>query len=381
MTPLRCHVCREEALSPSPLYPRFSRVTSDCKLWPSGGQLGTCGNCGCVQTSVDDEWRKEIAAIYQSYTIYYQAAGAEQSVFEQTSGEAIPRSDQLLSQVQQSLDLPTTGRLIDIGCGNGGFLRSFHRHFPDWELAGLEWDDKYRSEVESIPGVERLYAGGLESVPGQFDAISLVHVLEHIEAPEEFLRKVKEKLKPEANLIIQLPHYVDNPFELFVADHATHFDVNTIRVLLDRVGFHIDRIETTWVPKELSVVARNSASESHFSDVRTPSLPTTLEWLELVLKDARAIAQRSSRFGLFGTSIAAAWMFGELGDNISFFVDEDANRSGGKYFGRPIYQPSTVPGDSDVYVVLAPKVSRLVTDRLKSSVVRYHEVPAFPDGK
>jgi SAM-dependent methyltransferase len=376
---MRCHVCQEKALVPSSLYPRFKRVTSDCKPWPSGGQLGTCGNCGCVQTFVDDVWRKEIAAIYKSYTIYYQAAGAEQNVFEQTSGRSVPRSDQLLAQVQQSSDLPRTGRLLDIGCGNGGFLRSFHRHFPEWDLAGLEWDDKYRSEVESIPSVERLFAGGLESVPGQFDAISLVHVLEHIEAPAEFLKKVKEKVRPGAHLIIQLPHYVDNPFELFVADHATHFDVNTIRALLDRAGFLIDRIETTWVPKELSIIARNLPPVSHLDAVATPSLSTVLNWLDLVLKDAQSIARHSSRFGLFGTSIAAAWMFGELSEDISFFVDEDVHRSGGTYFSLPIHQPSTVPEDSDVYVALAPKVSSQVSRRLGSALVRYHEVPELPE--
>ena len=377
---MRCHVCQQPALVTSPLYSRFKRVTSDCKPWPSGGQLGTCGNCGCVQTFADDVWRKEIAAIYKSYTIYYQAAGAEQNVFEQTSGRAVPRSDQLLARVQESSDLSATGRLLDIGCGNGGFLRSFHRHFPEWALAGLEWDDKYRSEVESIPGVERLFAGGLEAVPGQFDAISLIHVLEHIEAPETFLQKVKEKLKPGAHLIIQLPHFVDNPFELFVADHATHFDVNTIRALLDRAGYRIDRIETTWVPKELSIIARNLDPVSRFAAVPTPSLSTVLDWLEMVLKDAESIARRSSRFGLFGTSIAAAWMFGELGEEVSFFVDEDVNRSGGNYFGRPIYQPSTIPEESDVYVVLAPEVSSQVSRRLGSTGVRYHKVPE-PEGR
>jgi SAM-dependent methyltransferase len=334
-----------------------------------------------VQTFVDDAWRDEIAAIYKSYTIYYQGAGAEQSVFEQTSGQAVARSDQLLAQVQRSADLPITGRLIDIGCGNGGFLRSFHRHFPEWKLAGLEWDDKYRSEIESIPGVERLYAGGLESVPGQFEAISLVHVLEHIEGPEEFLRKVKEKLKPGAHLIIQLPHYVDNPFELFVADHATHFDVNTIRALLDRVGFQIDRIETGWVPKELSIIARNLGPVSRSCAVSTPPISIVLSWLGGVLEEAQAIAQHSPRFGLFGTSIAAAWMFGELGDKVSFFVDEDLNRSGGTYFSLPIHQPSTVPEESDVYVVLAPKISSQVSRRLRSATVRYHKVPEIPEGQ
>jgi SAM-dependent methyltransferase len=375
---LRCHLCGEDALEVDPLFAKFKRVTSDCKQWPAGGELGTCRHCGTVQAFVNDEWRKEIAAIYQSYTIYYQGAGAEQNVFELNSGQSSARSDRLLDRVGKLPGFPSTGRLLDIGCGNGGFLRSFSRFFPGWKLAGSEWDDKYRSQVEAIPRVERLYSGPLQDVPGTFDAISLVHVLEHIEAPRQFLDQVKQKLAPDGLLIIQLPYYVENPFELFVADHATHFDRNTIAILLDAAGFRIERVETEWIPKELSVIARNSASAGKSAPVPVTSLSASLQWLDSVVSEAQSIAKDSPRFGIFGTSIAGAWAFGALDKWVSFFVDEDANRVGGSYFDRPIYGPATVPDGSDVYVPLAPKLSRLVCNRLRSSNVRYHEVPEAP---
>lgn len=375
---LRCHVCGEHALVVDPLFAKFRRVTSDCKQWPAGGQLGTCRLCGTVQASINDEWRQEIAAIYHSYTIYYQAAGAEQNVFEQTSGQLSTRSDRLLDRIKELPGFPSTGRLLDIGCGNGGFLRSFSRSFPGWNLAGSEWDDKYRSEVEGIRGVERLYCGPLQDVPEMFDAISLVHVLEHIEAPRQFLDQVKQKLAPDGFLLIQLPYYVENPFELFVADHATHFDPNTITTLLDSAGFRVELVETQWIPKELSVIARNSAPVAKPPLVPLRSLSASLQWLDSVVADARAVARNSAQFGLFGTSIAGAWAFGELEDWVSFFVDEDSERIGGRYFDRPIHSPSTVPADSDVYVPLAPEISRQVSNRLRSSTVKYHEVPEPP---
>jgi SAM-dependent methyltransferase len=299
-------------------------------------------------------------------------------VFELNSGHSSARSDRLLDRVGQLPGFPSAGRLLDIGCGNGGFLRSFSRFFPGWKLAGSEWDDKYRSQVEAIPRVERLYSGRLQDVPGTFDAISLVHVLEHIEAPRQFLDQVKRKLAPDGLLIIQLPYYVENPFELFVADHATHFDRNTIATLLDAAGFRIEQVETEWIPKELSVIARNSASIGKPPPVPVISLSASLQWLNTVVSEAQSIAKNSPRFGIFGTSIAGAWAFGALEKWVSFFVDEDSNRVGGSYFDRPIHGPSTVPNDSDVYVPLAPKLSRLVCNRLRSSNVRYHEVPEAP---
>ncbi len=376
---MRCHVCDNEALRLFPDFPGFKRVTSDCKPWPEGGQLGICQSCGCVQALVNETWQKESAEIYKSYTIYHQGGGAEQGVFE-SSGLGSARSDRLLTALKRLDQMPKTGRLLDLGCGNGGFLKSFHGHFPDWQLAGLEWDDKYRSQVEALPGVERLFTGPLAEVPGHFDAISMIHVLEHIEAPRQHLESVKAKLKPGGLLIIELPYYVENPFELFVADHASHFDSNTIRALLGLAGFRVGHLETQWVPKELSIVAQNNppvAAESPVPDLRWIS--SVISWLRSVATDARALAHDSPRFGLFGTSIAAAWLFGELGNGIAFFVDEDPNRVGGDYFGLPVYHPSTVPAGSDVYVGLAPKLSYTVANRLQSSSVRYHRVPLFPE--
>lgn len=215
-------------------------------------------------------------------------------------------------------------------------------------------------------------------MPGQFDAVSLVHVLEHIEAPLDLLRKVLGKLRPGGLLFIQLPYYVENPFELFVADHASHFDRHTVRFLLDQAGFRVDTISTNWVSKEISIVARRLPPGRHPEDALPPSaLPAMLDWLRSVIEHARTIASTSRNFGIFGTSIAGTWLFAEIGPWVRYFVDEDSNRTGRPYLGLPVLHPSEVPEDGDVYVALAPVISKEVVRRLRSSGARYHEVAAL----
>ena len=63
------------------------------------------------------------------------------------------------------MELPARGRLLDLGCGNGSFLSAWSRLVPGWSLAGSEVSDKYRREVESIPGVEQLYTVDLDAIP------------------------------------------------------------------------------------------------------------------------------------------------------------------------------------------------------------------------
>jgi len=373
-----CHVCACDTLEIFPAFAQLRRVTSDCKPWPAGGQLGVCAACGCVQAAIDERWRAEADQIYRDYTIYYQSGGTEQSVFDQTSGTAATRSDRLVARLAEQVELPTSGRWLDVGCGNGGFLGSFARRFPAWTLAGVEYDAKYRTQVEAIPGVERLYTGDLAEVPGEFDAISLIHVLEHIENPRRFLASVQAKLRPGGWLIVELPHYADNPFELLIADHATHYGLETASALLEREGFRLVQTSDCWIPKELTLVARNEAPVPGRVPAAVREAGPMLGWLAAVVADGRRFASEAGRFGLFGTSIAGTWLYGELADAVQFFVDEDPGRVGGEHFGRPIQGPAEVPAGSEVYVGLPPKIARAVVARLSRAGVRYRAAPELP---
>jgi len=362
------------------LVPEFSqlkRVTSDCRPWSAGGRLGTCDVCATVQTVVDAQWQAECREIYQSYAIYAQGGGAEQRVFDSSSGASASRSDQLLDRLAEVVEIPKQGRLIDIGCGNGGFLRSFSRRHPGWRLSGSEFDEKHRASIETIPGFEEFFSGDVRDLPGEFDICSLIHVLEHIEGPRKFLGSVRTKLKVGGLLVVELPSFQQNPFELLIADHATHFEPATIEALLADAQFTSLHVTGEWIPKELSIVARALPPIAERTRPRSEDhLSSAIHWLDTVRRDAKDVAQHAASFGIFGTSIAATWLFGELDGKAGFFVDEDPDRVGGKHLGLPIYRPSNVTAGSDVYVVLPPKISTAVAARLGSSGVRYHSVPA-----
>ena len=230
-----CHLCGEAGLAefldfraPSPHYLRLPP-------WPAGGRLCGCPNCGSVQKLVDAVWNREVEELYAGYAIYDQAEGAEQAVFD-PSGTAASRSRRLLAALcenrlspsgrgagDEGEWLPATGRMLDVGCGNGAMLarlRRCHRL-----VAGRHGTQRTgtRRQVEGISGVESLYTCPPEEVPGQFNAITLIHVLEHIPEPAAFLKHLLPKLVPGGLLVVELPHQLANPFELLIADHCTLF--------------------------------------------------------------------------------------------------------------------------------------------------------------
>ena len=194
-------------------------------------------------------WLETIAQIYDAYTIYHQSPGQEQAVFDGASGASEPRSERLLRRLLTECALPANGRLLDIGCGNGVLLRTFSGIAPTWTLAGADLDDRHRATVEQIPGVVRFYAGPAEQIPDQFDVITMQHVLEHVPEPVDLLGKLSERLNPGAVLFIQIPNILDNPFDLMVVDHSSHFAPDTVRSAVERVGLRPVVLATDWAPR------------------------------------------------------------------------------------------------------------------------------------
>ena len=365
---IRCHVCGAPAVDEVPGYEVFRGVTSDCKPWHREGRLCVCRTCGCVQKATDYVWQSDVEKIYQAYSIYHQSGGAEQTVFEEVSGRASSRSERLLECLYAHLQLPKTGRLLDVGCGNGALLHAFGRFAPLWSLAATELNDKYRSVVESIDRVEAFYTCPPNQVPGTYNLITMIHVLEHILAPREFITGLKDKLKDDGLLIIEAPEFLQNPFDLLIVDHCTHFTVATAAELIQSAGYEVILVTTDWVPKELTIVARNAGGRqmNRTRVVTSSPLETAarcLQWLESVIATARQISARGT-FGLFGTSIAATWLFSELGESVSFFVDEDLYRVGKTYMGHPIYHPHDVPGNSHVFIALPTRLAANVQARM-----------------
>lgn len=375
---IRCHICAALSVDLVPGYDVFRRVTSDCKPWLPGGQIGVCRACGCVQKVIDRTWQLEASQIYSTYSIYHQGQGAEQAVFAQDSGLSSARSVRLVEQLQAYVQLSGTGRLLDIGCGNGALLRTFSRLAPQWSLIGTELDDKYRPVVESIDRAE-MYTCDPDQIPGSFSLITMIHLLEHIPTPRDLLLRLWNKLDDNGLLVVEVPGYAQNPFDLLIADHCTHFTTTTVTELVENAGYEAISVATDWIPKELTVIAHKCQTQQRRQRAALPddgieAVAGCLRWLESVVTASRKIS-RLGDFGVFGTSIAATWLYGELQHSISFFVDEDPHRVGRVHMGRPVFHPDEAPSGSHVFVALPPPLADVVSHRIARPGIQYHLPP------
>jgi 2-polyprenyl-3-methyl-5-hydroxy-6-metoxy-1,4-benzoquinol methylase len=377
--PTACHVCGSIDLYVAPGAASLKGATSDCKPWPESGVIAICTACGLIQKVGSAAWFETIAQVYDAYTIYHQSNGAEQAVFDGASGAGTPRSVRLLQRLVAECALPSVGRLLDIGCGNGVLLRSFSALAPGWTLAGADLDDRHRATVESIPGVDRFYAGPAEEIEDRFDVITLQHVLEHVPEPVDLLQHLGRLLNPGGLIFIQVPNIAENPFDLMVVDHSSHFSPATARTTVVLAGPRPVILATDWAPKELSIVVqvdavaapdRPSDLSSQQATAAVNHLTSGLRWLAETAADAAAAAD-GRPFGLLGTSTAATWLANMLGGATQFFVDEDVNRVGREFQARPVLDPTAAPAGAGVYLAFPPAQAREIRRRLAQ---RYPEI-------
>lgn len=102
--------------------------------------------------------------------------------------------------------IPATDSVLDLGCGNGFFLRELHKRGHKAPLLGADFSLPLLREAESTPGVEfraadlsqlSVFSDQL-SAAGGWDVITMFATLHHIPSNElrlDILRTVKSLLK------------------------------------------------------------------------------------------------------------------------------------------------------------------------------------------
>lgn len=363
-----CHLCGRDALVEVDSFREFRRITSDFRPWPAAGRLAVCSACGAAQKMATTAWRQDCHAIYASYDVYPQGDGSEQVVFA-SSGAGEARSRLILRRLIDDFHLPESGRHLDFGCGDGSLLRNAATMLPDWRRAGAEINEARRPEIEAIKGVQEFFAGKPMEIPPHFNLVTAVHVLEHFEHPATIAAMLAGKLGDGGLLTIQTPDLRNNPFDLLIADHAAHFTPAVMRRCLAQAGLTPLILTDGWTPRELSVVAQRGsvptlAPGADFN-ATLELVGRHLDWLRRLVAAAQQAALIQP-IGLFGTSIAASWLFGEVAERTAFFVDEDESRVGSVYRGRPVLHPAEIPPGSPVLIAHTPAFAETVVERLSA---------------
>jgi len=146
-------------------------------------------------------------------------------------------------------------RLLDIGCGNGAFVRAARAW--GWDAEGLD-PDPSAAAVGRATGLP-ITMGSLPKVSypdASFAAVTMSHSIEHLHDPVAGLREVRRILQPGGTVWIDTPNLNSTGHKVFGADwrglepprHLVLFTAATLISTLLRAGFdQIRQVRTTFV--------------------------------------------------------------------------------------------------------------------------------------
>jgi 2-polyprenyl-3-methyl-5-hydroxy-6-metoxy-1,4-benzoquinol methylase len=139
-----------------------------------------------------------------------------------------------------------SGRILDVGCGAGFFLRALDP--ASFDRYGVEISPQAAKSAERSLGPGGVFTGTLIDAgfsESTFDVVTLWSTLEHTDQPRANLIEVRRILKPGGTLIVQMPNIASLQARLFrgkwfaldAPRHRYHFSPDTLAALLAATGF------------------------------------------------------------------------------------------------------------------------------------------------
>ncbi|MFI4938994.1 MAG: class I SAM-dependent methyltransferase [Burkholderiales bacterium] len=204
---------------------------------PETVELRLCDCCDFAYISPRD------ASGYEKYyasTNNDQLDGRMADAYEISLLEAARYQGQV-NLLSQLIDQPGPLKVLDIGCGRAGLLRTLQERYPQHQYYGS--DPHIKEEACNSTGIT--FNRSWKAISSKFDLIILSHVMEHILDLGEF-SQVTKLLAQTGSLYVEVPdssRYPDAPRReyLYYIDrlHCNHFTPESLRNILQKYGLTV----------------------------------------------------------------------------------------------------------------------------------------------
>ena len=168
-------------------------------------------------------------------------------------------------------------RMLEVGCGEGAFLKALGEANPGWSLQGI---DLAPSEAAACreKGLQ-VACGRLEdSSTDPQTHVAAFHVLEHALDPLAMLQEMANRIETNGYLFLEVPNIFGSWHGLGMIHvaHPYQFAPHSLTAMVRRAGLSVlrwEEIENPLLPSSLRVVAQRSQRPSS----PAPSMPSVAE--------------------------------------------------------------------------------------------------------
>lgn len=116
-----------------------------------------------------------------------------------------PNSQRNRNRIRELLKHKNSGKLLEIGCGEGNFIKMAERYFS---VSGIDISEYALSKAKKLFG-DKVNIGNVETInlqPNYYDVIVAFNLLEHLKNPKKVIEKLYSALKKDGILIGSVPN-------------------------------------------------------------------------------------------------------------------------------------------------------------------------------
>lgn len=129
----------------------------------------------------------------------------DRNYFETAFYREASDSQRNINRLKEILKYKKNGKLLEIGCGKGGFLKLATKHF---DIEGMDISEYALNSARKILG-DHVYGGNIETASlksGYYDVIVVFNLLEHLKNPRAVIKKLHKGLKRGGIVIGSVPN-------------------------------------------------------------------------------------------------------------------------------------------------------------------------------
>ncbi|MHA6694008.1 class I SAM-dependent methyltransferase [Homoserinimonas sp. A520] len=201
----------------------------------------------------------ENATVRRTLEMAYRTAGVMPSNFD-AFGVGRVYADDFLEFIDERYRDVRGLRVLEIGSGTGYLLSQLRDRGAD--VLGVE-PGAHGQEGARQHGIEIIHDFfPSPRVTGRFDLIVLSNVLEHLEDPVEFLRRLPDHLAVDGAMVIGVPdedaYITSGDVSTLFHEHWSYFDRRTLENTARLAGLRIDNLESASFGGSLYAIMRPS---------------------------------------------------------------------------------------------------------------------------
>jgi 2-polyprenyl-3-methyl-5-hydroxy-6-metoxy-1,4-benzoquinol methylase len=346
---IRCHSCGAEAVFHYDNEILLS-ATSDCKTVEKRTIIYKCSECSLLQKPITDEYLCTISNIYNDYGIYELTEGRDQIKF--INGKQTTRGSIIVANLNGLLS--EKAKILEIGAGKGSFVAELHKEYPLVEINVQDISKKNITELKKLAFVNKCFDIPPNEIEDKFDMICMIHCLEHVISPIDFITNIKQQMHDNSVMLIAVPDSFSNPSDILTYDHCSHFNRATLQKVLSACFKHVYSPEHQ-PTNEIVLLASDHESLNNSNIFSDNNIDTSaLQRLKSILLN------NQENLAVFGTGPVSVYCCDYLNEKCTCLLDEDDVKAGKSYRAKEIILPVNFRAGNKVLLPLSKTISDII---------------------